>query len=179
MAMKGLGLNDFSRFAYSGCKPGTFPESPGQSMQGLRSTSSSMLRSDLPRSPGPSAGASFCLIPESRGTKTSIPIARAYALLPNKPLDWTRNDPIMRMNLIWSHPMNKTLSFAALHFTVAFLLGWLFTGSLLVGGALALVEPACNTVVFHFHEKVWKRIEARRAVRAAGQSELALAARPL
>jgi uncharacterized membrane protein len=32
----------------------------------------------------------------------------------------------------------------------------------MVGGALALVEPACNTVVFHFHEKVWKRIEARR-----------------
>ena len=58
--------------------------------------------------------------------------------------------------------MRKTLSFAALHFTVAFSVGWLMTGSWLVGGALALVEPACNTVVFHFHEKVWKRIEARR-----------------
>ena len=64
--------------------------------------------------------------------------------------------------------MGKTLSFAGLHFTVAFLLGWLFTGSLLVGGALALVEPACNTVVFHFHEKVWKRIERQRALEAAG-----------
>ena len=63
--------------------------------------------------------------------------------------------------------MTKTFSFAMLHFTVAFLLGWLFTGSLLVGGALALVEPACNTVVFHFHEKVWKRIELRRAERLA------------
>lgn len=59
--------------------------------------------------------------------------------------------------------MSKTLTFAALHFTVAFALGWAFTGSWLVGGALALVEPACNTVVFHFHEKVWKRIEQRRA----------------
>ncbi len=59
--------------------------------------------------------------------------------------------------------MNKTLSFAVLHFAVAFSVGWLFTGSLLVGGALALVEPALNTVVFHFHEKVWKRIERRRA----------------
>lgn len=75
--------------------------------------------------------------------------------------------------------MHKTLSFAAMHFTVAFLLGWLFTGSLLVGGVLALVEPACNTVVFHFHEKVWKRIEARRAAPAAEQSELGLAAGPL
>ena len=62
--------------------------------------------------------------------------------------------------------MNKTQSFAILHFSVAFTLGYLFTGSLLVGGALALIEPACNTVVFHFHEKVWKRIEARRAAKA-------------
>ncbi|MBV2208792.1 MAG: DUF2061 domain-containing protein [Thermomonas sp.] len=58
--------------------------------------------------------------------------------------------------------MAKTLSFASLHFTVAFSLGWLLTGSWLVGGALALIEPACNTVVFHFHEKFWKRREARR-----------------
>ena len=75
--------------------------------------------------------------------------------------------------------MRKTLSFAAMHFTVAFLLGWLFTGSVLVGGALALVEPACNTVVFHFHEKVWKRIEARRTLQEPGQSEPGLVARPL
>ena len=59
--------------------------------------------------------------------------------------------------------MTKTLSFAAVHFSVAFLVGYLMTGSVWVGGALALVEPACNTVAFHFHEKVWKRIERRRA----------------
>lgn len=62
--------------------------------------------------------------------------------------------------------MNKTLSFAILHFAVAFTLGYLFTGSLLVCRMLALIEPATNTVVFHFHEKVWKRIEARRAAKA-------------
>ena len=72
--------------------------------------------------------------------------------------------------------MTKTLTFASLHFTVAFLLGWLFTGSVLVGGALALVEPACNTVVFHFHEKVWKRIERRRAAPVAAAPSDALGA---
>lgn len=72
--------------------------------------------------------------------------------------------------------MNKTLSFAGLHFTVAFLLGWLLTGSVLVGGALALIEPACNTVVFHFHEKLWKRIERQRGLRADGGSTPNLAA---
>ena len=59
--------------------------------------------------------------------------------------------------------MDKTLSFAAVHFTVAFLVGYLMTGSVWVGGALALVEPACNKVAFHLHEKAWKRIERRRA----------------
>ncbi|UTA55076.1 DUF2061 domain-containing protein [Lysobacter soli] len=58
--------------------------------------------------------------------------------------------------------MAKTFSFAAVHFSVAFMVGYLMTGSVWVGGALALVEPACNTVAFHFHEKIWKRIEARR-----------------
>lgn len=58
--------------------------------------------------------------------------------------------------------MAKTLSFAGLHMGIAFGIGCVMTGSAWVGGALALVEPACNTVVFHLHEKVWKRIEARR-----------------
>lgn len=57
--------------------------------------------------------------------------------------------------------MSKTLSFAAVHFAVAFCVGYLMTGSVLVGGALALVEPACNTVAYHLHEKLWKRREAR------------------
>jgi uncharacterized membrane protein len=60
--------------------------------------------------------------------------------------------------------MTKTLSFAVLHFTVAFAVGYLLTGSLVVGGVLALVEPAVNTVAFHLHEKVWRRIERRRAL---------------
>lgn len=54
--------------------------------------------------------------------------------------------------------MTKTFSFAVVHFSVAFAVGYLMTGSVLIGGTLALVEPACNTVAFHFHEKLWKRI---------------------
>ena len=62
--------------------------------------------------------------------------------------------------------MSKTLSFAAVHFAVAFTVGYLMTGSVWVGGALALVEPACNTVAFHFHEKIWRRLERRRRATA-------------
>ena len=51
--------------------------------------------------------------------------------------------------------MTKTLSFGAVHMGVAFAVGYLMTGSLAVGGALALVEPLVNTVAYHFHEKAW------------------------
>lgn len=59
--------------------------------------------------------------------------------------------------------MAKTLSFAAVHMGVAFGVGYAFTGDVMVGGALALIEPACNTVAYFFHEKIWKRFEAQRA----------------
>ena len=57
--------------------------------------------------------------------------------------------------------MTKTLSFAAVHFTVAFSVGYALTGSAVVGGLLAVVEPACNTVAYHFHEKAWVALRAR------------------
>ena len=54
--------------------------------------------------------------------------------------------------------MTRTMSFAAVHFTVAFTVGYLMSGSVLVGGAIALVEPAVNTVAYHFHERAWSRL---------------------
>ncbi|GAA3976034.1 DUF2061 domain-containing protein [Allohahella marinimesophila] len=59
--------------------------------------------------------------------------------------------------------MKKTLSFAVLHFSIAFTVAYLLTGSLIIGGTLALIEPAVNTVGFYFHEKVWTRMERRKA----------------
>lgn len=60
--------------------------------------------------------------------------------------------------------MLKTMTFAMLHFGVAFSITYLLTGSVVVGGAVALIEPTINTVVFYFHEKIWKRIEAKKSV---------------
>ncbi len=69
--------------------------------------------------------------------------------------------------------MKKTMTFAILHFSVAFTVTYLLTGSIVIGGAVALVEPAVNTVVFYFHEKVWKKIESRKlAVENAAPSIL-------
>lgn len=49
--------------------------------------------------------------------------------------------------------MLKTLIFAALHFSVAFSVTYVLTGSIGVSGAVALVDPLINTVVFYFYEK--------------------------
>jgi len=51
--------------------------------------------------------------------------------------------------------MTKTISFAAVHFTVALTVGWILSGDLLVGGLIAVVEPVVNTVAYHLHERAW------------------------
>lgn len=53
--------------------------------------------------------------------------------------------------------MTKTFTFAIVHFSVAFSVAYLLTGSVLVGGVIAVVEPAINTVAYHVHERLWKR----------------------
>jgi len=56
----------------------------------------------------------------------------------------------------------KTLTFATGHFTVAFAVVWALTGSWMIGGLVALVEPACNMVAYALHELVWERHIERR-----------------
>mgnify|MGYP006144008501 CR=1 FL=1 len=51
--------------------------------------------------------------------------------------------------------MTKTITFGIMHVGIAFSVVWLMTGDVLVGGAVALVEPLVNTVGYHFHERVW------------------------
>ena len=69
--------------------------------------------------------------------------------------------------------MKKTITFAVMHFSVAFTVAYLLTGSMLIGGLMALVEPAINTVAFYFHEKVWHNIE-RTKQNDGGQSSMVL-----
>jgi len=73
------------------------------------------------------------------------------------------------MNANKSHPifrgdtvMLKTLTFALVHILVAFTVVYLLTGNALAGGVVALIEPACNTVAYHLHEKVWEAWRRRR-----------------
>lgn len=63
--------------------------------------------------------------------------------------------------------MIKTTTFAIMHFSIAFLVAWIITGDLLIGGLVAIVEPAVNTVGYFFHEKVWQHIRRRKSALAA------------
>ena len=51
--------------------------------------------------------------------------------------------------------MAKTITFAAMHFSVAFAMTYLITGSLALGGTVAVVEPLVNTLAYHVHERLW------------------------
>lgn len=60
------------------------------------------------------------------------------------------------------HALVKTISFAILHFCVAFSVAYILTGSVLIGGLIAMIEPTINTIVFFFHEKAWKKFEQKQ-----------------
>ncbi len=54
-----------------------------------------------------------------------------------------------------SGDLAKTMTYLAVHLTVAFTIGYLLTGSVAIAGGFALIEPFCNAVAFFFHEKAW------------------------
>ncbi len=62
----------------------------------------------------------------------------------------------------------KTITFGITHMAVAFGVVYAMTGSVALGGAVALVEPLANTVAYFFHEKVWQRLGNRKRPPAGG-----------
>jgi uncharacterized membrane protein len=54
-------------------------------------------------------------------------------------------------------PLHKTLAFGCVHVSVAVAVGWALTGSFVLAGLLALVEPALNTAAFHVFDRTWTR----------------------
>ena len=56
----------------------------------------------------------------------------------------------------------KTITFALMHFTIAFSVVYLVTGSIALGGVVAVIEPLLNTVGYFFHEKAWDKARRRK-----------------
>ncbi len=61
----------------------------------------------------------------------------------------------------------KTLTYLSIHLTVGFSVAYALTGSIEIAGGIALIEPCINAVAFFFHERAWRRLDARAAVTAA------------
>ena len=59
--------------------------------------------------------------------------------------------------------MIKTITFAILHFSVAFSVAYILTGSIGISSAVALVEPIVNTVRLLFSRKAWNRYEKNKS----------------
>ena len=71
--------------------------------------------------------------------------------------------PVQRREVFaWAMFDFANSSYTTVIVTVAFSVVYAMTGSVLAGGLVALVEPACNTVAYHFHEKVWAFIRRRQ-----------------
>lgn len=51
----------------------------------------------------------------------------------------------------------KTVSFAVIHFNVAFAVTYALTGDAFIGGLMASIEPAINSFAYFFHEKAWNK----------------------
>lgn len=65
----------------------------------------------------------------------------------------------------------KIATYGTMHFGVAFGVAWALTGSVKLAGAIALVEPAVQTVAYALHERAWRDPSAIRgaASRALGR----------
>lgn len=61
------------------------------------------------------------------------------------------------MRIPFSLSLAKTVTFAVVHFAVAFAIAYLLTGSFGVASAIALIEPLANTVAYLAHERAWAR----------------------
>lgn len=61
----------------------------------------------------------------------------------------------------------KTVTYCIMHFSVAVTVAFVLTGNIRTALAIGVIEPLVQTVFFTVHDRVWTRIETRRARRAA------------
>lgn len=57
----------------------------------------------------------------------------------------------------------KTLTYGVMHFVVAVTVAYVITRDIRIALAIGLVEPLVQTLFFTVHDRIWSRIEARRA----------------
>jgi uncharacterized membrane protein len=61
----------------------------------------------------------------------------------------------------------KSVTYGLMHFTVAVIVAYALTRDIRIALTIGIVEPLVQTLFFTVHDRVWTRIEARKAKRAA------------
>ncbi len=74
-----------------------------------------------------------------------------------------------------SRDLTKTFTYLSIHLTVGFSVAYAFTGSIALAGGIALIEPCINAVAFFFHERAWRRFDARQREAGAIGARIATA----
>lgn len=57
----------------------------------------------------------------------------------------------------------KTLTYGVMHFMVAVSVAYALTQDIRAALAIGLIEPLVQTVFFTFHDRIWTRVESKRA----------------
>ncbi|AYG95582.1 DUF2061 domain-containing protein [Brevundimonas naejangsanensis] len=65
----------------------------------------------------------------------------------------------------------KTMSYGVMHFTVAVLVAFALTRDIRLALTIGTIEPLVQTAFFTLHDRIWTRIEARKAARRAIATE--------
>lgn len=65
----------------------------------------------------------------------------------------------------------KTVTYGLMHFTVAVLVAFALTRDIRIALAIGIIEPLVQTVFFTLHDRIWTRVEAKKAaLRAAADA---------
>jgi len=67
----------------------------------------------------------------------------------------------------------KTGTYGVMHFAVAVLVAFVLSGDWRIALAVGTLEPLVQTVFFTLHDRIWSRIERRRAERRARELQAA------
>ena len=69
-----------------------------------------------------------------------------------------------------SRDMAKTFTYAIMHLTVAVMVAYALTRDIRTALAIGIIEPACQTVAYYFHERAWAKNQAKKDALARDES---------
>lgn len=64
---------------------------------------------------------------------------------------------------VYPHNIKKTITYGVMHLVVAFLVALAITQNFWMALGIGMIEPAVQTIAYHFHEKFWVKINKQQS----------------